>query len=76
MSVWFCNLLLNREYSNLLTEAAFSNNSFSNKTFSSVKHSYLLAFLHYKAELLVVCLSKLYWTLFCSVLALIAQFFY
>ena len=48
----------NGEYSNLFNAAAFSDKSFSDKTYLPVNISYLLTFPNDKAEILVVCLSK------------------
>ena len=45
---------------NLFIVAAFSNNYFSGKTSLLVKNLYLITFPDDKAEILVVCLSKLY----------------
>ena len=67
--------LLNGEYQNLFNAAAFSNKSFSDKTSLPVKNSYLLPFPNEKAEILAVFLSKLYWTLFCSILLLAVLIF-
>ena len=53
ISVCAFNHLPNGEYSNLLTVAAFSNKFF----FLTVRNSYLLKFIDYKAEILAVCLS-------------------
>ena len=66
------NSLPNGEYLNLFIVAAFSSKSFSGKTSLPVKNSYLLTFPHDKAEILAVCLSKLYWALFSLILLLIA----
>ena len=55
MSVCTFNSLTNREYSNLLIVAPFSNKSFSGKTSLPVKNSYLLTFSD-KAEILAVSL--------------------
>ena len=60
MSVCDFNSLHNGEYSNLFIVAAFSSKSFSGKTSLPVKNSCLLAFPYDKAEILAVCLSKLY----------------
>ena len=60
MSVCAFNSLPNKEYPNLSNVAAFSNKSFSGKTSFPVKNLYLLTFHNDKAELLAVCLSKLY----------------
>ena len=57
MSVAFSTYYLNGEYSNLLILAAFSNKSFSSKTFNNL---FLLTFPNDKAEILAVCLSKLH----------------
>ena len=54
------NSLPNREYSDLLIVAAFSNIPFSGKTSSLVKHLYLTTFPDDKVKTLTVCLSKLY----------------
>ena len=75
MPMSFFNLLPNGEYSNILIAAAFSNESFSNKTFSHVKNSYLLKFSDDKAEIVAVSLSKLCWALFYSFLLLIILIF-
>ena len=68
MSVCFFNLLPNDEYSSLLIVAAFSNKSFSGKTSSPVKNSYLPTLPDDNAEILAVYLFKLYRALFCSIL--------
>ena len=60
MSVCAFNSLPNGEYSNLFIVSALSGKSFSGKTFVPVKNPCLLTFLHDKAEILAVCLSKLY----------------
>ena len=60
MSVCFFNSLPNSDYSNLLIETAFSNKSFSGKTYFPVRNSYLPIFPNDKAAILAVCLSKLY----------------
>ena len=60
MSNCFFNSLPNGKYSNLFIVAAFSNKSCSGKTSFPVKNSYLLTFPDDKAEILAVCLSKLY----------------
>ena len=60
MSVCAFNSLPKGKYSNLIIVAAFSNKSFSGKTYFSVKYSYLLTFPDNKTEILAVCLSKLY----------------
>ena len=44
MSVCYFNSLPNGKYSNLFIVAAFSGKSFSGKTSSPVKNSYLLTF--------------------------------
>ena len=75
IQVCFFNSLLNGKYSNLLIVAAFSNKSFSSKTPSPVKNSYLLTFPDDKAEILAVCLSKLYLALFYSISLLIILIF-
>ena len=54
------NSLPKAEYSNLFIIAAFASKSFSGETFLPVKNSYLLTFPDDKAEILAVCLSKLY----------------
>ena len=48
------------EYLNSFIVAAFSGKSFSGKTSLLVKNSYLLIFIDDKAEILAVCLFKLY----------------
>ena len=48
------------KYSNLFNVVTFSNKSFSGKTSSPVKSSYLLTFPEDKADILAVCLSKSY----------------
>ena len=63
MSVCLFNSLTNDEYWNVLVVAAFSNKSFSGKTSLSVKNSYLPTILDSEAEILAVCLPKLYWAL-------------
>ena len=60
MSVCFSNTLPNDKYSNLLIVAAFSNKSFSGKTSLPVKNSHLPIFFDDRAQILAVCLSKLY----------------
>ena len=75
MYVCFINSLINGEYSNILTEAAFSNKLFSSQISSAVKSSYLSTSSDGKAKDLAVYLSKLYWALFCSVLLLIVLIF-
>ena len=60
MPVCAFNSLPNKEYSNLSIVAAFSNKPFSGKIYLPVRYSYLLAFPVNKAEILAVCLSKLY----------------
>ena len=60
MAVCAFNSLPNREYQNLFIVAAFSRQSFSEKTSFPVKNSYLLTFPHDKAEILAACLSKSY----------------
>ena len=66
--VCFFNSFPNGVYSNLLIEVAFSSKSFSGKLSFPVKNSFLLRFPDDKADLLAVCLSKLYWALFYSIL--------
>ena len=63
MSVYGFKSLPNSKYSNLLLVAAFSSNSFSGKTSSSFKNSYLPRFSDNKAEILVVYFSKSSWDL-------------
>ena len=58
MSVSAFNSLLRGKYSNLFIVAAFSNNSFSDKTSLPVQNSYSLTFPDDKAEILTVCPSK------------------
>ena len=65
----------NGDYLNLLIVVAFSNSPFSGKTSSSVKNLYLTTFLDDKAEILAVCLSKLYCVLFFSILLSIVLIF-
>ena len=60
MSVCFFNSLPNGKYPYLLILAAFSNKSFFDKTSCPVKNSYLPTFTNNKAEILAVCLSRLY----------------
>ena len=60
MLVCFFNSLSNGEYSHLLIVAASSNKSFFGKTPSHAKNSYLPTFPGDTAEVLAVCLSKLY----------------
>ena len=60
MSVCAFNFLPKDKYSNLFIVATFSSKSFSGETSLSVKNSYLLTFSYDKAEILAVCLSKLY----------------
>ena len=66
-------LLPDGKYSTLLTAAAFSSKSFSDKTSLPVKNSYLPTFPDDKAEILAVCLSKLYRALSCSILLTIVR---
>ena len=73
--VCFFNSFPNGVYSNLLIEAAFSSKSFSGKLSFPVKNSFLLTFPDDKADLLAVCLSKLYWALFYSILLSIVLVF-
>ena len=54
---------------NLLIGAGFSNSSYTGEISSPVENSYLPTFSDDKAETLAVCLSKLYLTLFCSILS-------
>ena len=75
MSVHALNSLPKDKYSNLFIVAAFSSKSFYGKTSFSVRNSYLLTFPYDKAEVLAVCLFKLYSALFCSVLLLFALIF-
>ena len=56
MLVCAFNFLPNKEYSNLLIVAGFSNSSFSCKTSLFVKSSYLPTFPDDKAEMLAICL--------------------
>ena len=60
MSVCFSRSLPKREYSSLLTVAAFSYSPFSVKVPLAVKNLYLLTFPDYNVEILVACLSKSY----------------
>ena len=62
------NSLANGKYSIFFIVAAFSNISFPGKTSLLVKNLYLLTIPDDKAEILAVCLFKLNWTLFCSIL--------
>lgn len=72
----FCNVFLSFcQYLNLLVIAAFTNKSFSDKTSSLVKNSYLLIFRDFAVKILAVCFSISCWALFCSVLPLILFFF-
>ena len=75
ISVCFFNSLTNGEFSNLLIVAAFSNKSFSYKTSFPVKNSYLLTFVDEKAEILAVCVSKLFCALFCCTLLSVVLIF-
>ena len=68
ISFCFFNSLPNGEYLDLLIVAVYSNKSFSEETFLSVKNLYLPKFPDHKAKNLAVCLSKLYWALFFQVL--------
>ena len=68
MLVCFFNSLHNGEHSNLIIVAAFSNYPFSYKTSLPVKNSYLLIFYCDWAEIFAICLSKMYWAFFCSML--------
>ena len=74
MSVCAFNSLPKGEYLNLLIVAAFSNKSFSGKTFLLVESSYLPTFTDDKTEVLATYLSKSCWALFCSILLLIVKF--
>ena len=58
MSVCVSYSLPNGEYPKLLIVADFSSMSFSGKTSSPVKNSYLSSFPDYNTEILAVCLSK------------------
>ena len=60
MPVCVFNFLPNGNYSNLFNSAVFSSRSLSGKASFPVKNSYLLTFPDDKAEVLAVCLSKLY----------------
>ena len=60
MPVCFFNSPTNGEHSNLLIVATSFNSSFSCKTSSPFRNSHLLIFLDDKAEVLPVCLYKLY----------------
>ena len=60
MSACAFNSLPKDEYSNLFIVAAFFNKSFSGKSFLPVRNSYFQTFPDNKAEILAVCLSKLY----------------
>ena len=60
MSVCAYNSLPKGEYSNIFIVAAFSSKSFSDKTSLLLKNLNLLTFPDDKAEILAVCLSKLY----------------
>ena len=60
MSLCFFNAPPNDKNSNLFIVGAFSNTSFSSKTYSPVKDSYLPTFPDDKAQILNVCLSKSY----------------
>ena len=73
--VCFFISLPNGEYSNLFNAAAFSSKHFSGKISLPVKNSHLLTFPDDKAEILAVCLSKLYWALFYSILLMIVSIF-
>ena len=76
MSVCVFNSLLNGKYSNLSNAAALPSKSFSGKKSSPIKNLYLLMFPDDKSKILAICLSKLYWTLFCSILLLIVYIFF
>ena len=60
MSVCPFNSLPKGEYSNLYITAAFSSKCFLGKASLAVKTSSLLTFPDDKAEILAICLSKLY----------------
>ena len=60
MSVCAFNSLPKCEYSNFFIVPTFSSKSFYGKTSLLIKNSYLLTFPYDKAEILEVCLSKLY----------------
>ena len=66
--ICFSKALPDDEYSNLFSETAFSSKSSPGKTSLPVKNSYFLKFSDDKAEILAVCLSKMYWALFSSIL--------
>ena len=73
--VCFFNSQLNSEYSNHMIVAAFSKRPFSNKIFLPIKNSYFPTFSDDKAEILAVCLSKLYFALFSSNFLLVTLIF-
>ena len=75
MSACTFDSLPKSKYSNIFNVAAFSTKYFSDKISLLVKNSYLLTFLDDKADILAVCLSKSYRTLFYSILLLIALIF-
>ena len=60
MTVCTFSSLPNGKYSNLFNAAAFYSGYFSGKTSLLVKNLDLITFPDDKAEILVVCLSKLY----------------
>ena len=60
MSVCPFNSLPKGEYSSLYITAAFSSKRFLGKASLAVKTSSLLTFPDDKAEILAICLSKLY----------------
>ena len=60
MSVCFFNSLPNGKYSNIWILETFLNRSFSSNASLQVTTLYLTIFTEDKAEILPVCLSKLY----------------
>ena len=76
--VYFFNPRANDKYSNLLIIAAFPSFLkvfFWQKILVGWK-LYLPTFPDYKSEALAVCLSKLYWPLFCSIFLSIVLIFF
>ena len=75
MSFCVFNPFPNRQYSNHLIFAAFSNFTFSVKTSTFVKILRVPTIPENKAEILAIYLSKLFKALFCSFLLSIILFF-
>ena len=71
MSVCFYNSLPDDEFPDVLIVAGCSNSPFCGKISSSVKNSYLATFPNDNVNILAVCLSSLYCTLFFFIFLLI-----